>query len=75
MATVAELQEQLAELKTARRTGARVITFGAGPSSRTVEYRSDAELAAAIADLETELAHATGEKPIRGFVVRSSKGW
>ena len=75
MTNVAELREQLAELKAARRTGARSISFGAGPSSRTVEYRTDAEFAAAIADLEADLARTTGEQPARSIVVRGEKGW
>ena len=75
MATAEELRADLETLKAARRSGARIITFGHGPSSRTVEYRSDAQLAAAIAAAEQELANATGARPVRGFVVRGEKGW
>ncbi len=45
MADVTELLADLAALKRARRTGARSVTIG----KEIVEYRSDSELAAAIA--------------------------
>lgn len=75
MASVDELRGDLEKLKAARRSGARVITFGSGASMRTVEYRRDSDLAAAIAATEAEIAAVTGSRPARGFVVRGEKGW
>jgi hypothetical protein len=61
-------QATLAKLKAARASGVRSVTFG----DRTVVYRDDAELAAAINALEEELSPR-----IKTVVVRplASKGW
>lgn len=69
MATVAELTDRLDKLRAARASGARSFQYG----EKRVEYRSDAELAAAIADLEHQLA---GERGIRIHTIRitASKG-
>lgn len=50
--TTAEKQQLLADLKTARFSGAKRVKF----RERDVTYRSDAELLKAISDLENELA-------------------
>jgi hypothetical protein len=52
MATREDLQTRLNTLRTLRAKGVRKITEG----GNQVEYRSDAELATAIADLERQLA-------------------
>jgi hypothetical protein len=67
------LQEQLADLREARATGARQIRFRDGSVDKLVEYRTDAELAAAIADLERRIAAQT-RTPVRVTYIRSSKG-
>lgn len=51
---VTEMQQQLANLRALRAEGVRKTRFG----DDETEYRSDAELAAAIADLETRIATA-----------------
>lgn len=71
MTDIATLLRQLEELKDARRTGARRIRF----ADRETEYRSDAELAAAIANLERELAAEQGLARPTSIVIRSNKGW
>lgn len=67
------LQEQLADLREARATGARQIRFRDGSVDKLVEYRTDAELAAAIADLERRIAAQT-RVPVRVTYIRASKG-
>lgn len=68
MATLTQLRRQLDDLKAARATGARAIEF----QGRRVEYKSDSEMAAAIAALEAEI---DGKPRMKNFVVRSTKGW
>jgi hypothetical protein len=62
---------QLEALKSARRTGALRVRF----ADREVTYRSDTELKAQIAALESELAAAEGTPRPRNVVIRSTKGW
>lgn len=59
MATLADLQARLEALRQVRATGRRRVEYGGG----SVEFRSDAELAAAIADIERQIATATGARP------------
>ena len=63
-----DLAAELAALKKARRSGVRSVTI----EGFTTQYASDAELAAAIAATEREIAGAT--KP-RNLIVRATKGW
>jgi hypothetical protein len=68
--TVAEMQEQLANLRALRAEGVRKTRFGEDET----EYRSDSELAAAIADLESRIAAAL--TPSRRIIYpRTSKGY
>ncbi len=70
MTTTAEMELQLAELRELRAEGVRRAQFG----EDHVEYRSDAELAAAIADLEYRLSLLT--KPTARIIYpRVSKGY
>lgn len=75
MTSIDELRLEIGALKKARRSGARRVLYGSGASQREVEYRSDRELAAAIAAAEAELARATGARPVMAVLVRSTKGW
>ena len=70
MIPVAELQQRLDELRRVRSEGRRSITYKSG---RVVTYGSDAELAAAIGDLERQLASATGT-PVHTIRIAASKG-
>lgn len=63
MATVEELQAQLAKLKAARASGAKSISY----DNRMVTYRDVAELNAAIASVEQELAALQGTNTVRRF--------
>jgi hypothetical protein len=67
MTDIATLQAQLEALKTARRNGLRTAEC----NDMRVEYKSDAEMVRAIADIEAELAGGT----VNTVVIRSSKGW
>lgn len=72
--TTATLETQLEKLRAARATGAREIEFTAGTGqSRRVQYKSDAEMAAAIADLEQRIAAVSGP-PVRVIRFATSKG-
>ena len=63
----------LDKLRSARASGARRIQF----SDREVEFRSDTEIARAIAALEAELETVEGVTKVRNIVVRPAafKGW
>ncbi len=67
-AAAPDLAAELAALKKARRSGVRSITI----EGFSTQYASDAEMAAAIADTEREIAGTT--KP-RNIIVRATKGW
>lgn len=72
MATAAELQARLEKLREVRANGVRTTRFG----EDEVTFRSDAELAAAIADLERQLAETTTGRTLPRIInIRSNKGW
>lgn len=68
MPTAEQIRDRLEKLKIMRASGARRVRFG----DRETEYRDDAELTAAINDLQNELDG--GDRP-RAVKIRSSKGW
>ncbi len=72
-ATIEEMQAQLDSLRAARAGGEKRIRFRGPETEREVEYKSDAEMAAAIADLEGRINAAAGGRAntVRFF---SSKG-
>lgn len=70
MATVADLIRFRDDLRAARYSGAKVFQDQNG---ERVEYRSDRELAAAMAALESEIA-AMAAKPASRILPRTSKG-
>lgn len=69
MADSASLQAQLAKLRDLRAKGVSTYTI----KDRSMTYRSDRELAAAIADLEKQIATQEGGT-VRKIRVRSTKG-
>jgi hypothetical protein len=73
---LATLNEQLAELKAARASGARRVRFRSGDGEREVEFRMDSELVAAIGALEREIAglEAARARP-RIVYVHTERGW
>jgi hypothetical protein len=58
MATLSELQARLEALRATRASGERSIEY----EGTRVEYRTDGELATAIADLEQQIAAASGRR-------------
>jgi hypothetical protein len=73
MADFATLTLQLESLRAARRSGALEVQFG----DRRIRYRSDRELALAIAATEEEIAALEGVPRVRNVVLRSpsDRGW
>lgn len=71
MATVAELTKMRADLFAARMGGARAFHDSNG---ERVEFKSDAEMAKAMAALDAELAKATGAAAPRVLHFTTSKG-
>ena len=69
MATVIEMQAQLEALRKARSSGLRQVET----DGKSVEYKSDMEMAAAIADLERRISAASAT-PVRHVHFNSSKG-
>ncbi|MFN4125252.1 phage head-tail joining protein [Pannonibacter indicus] len=68
--TLAELQTQAERLRALRGRGVRKVSI----DGEEVEYRSDAELAAAIADIEARIA-ALVKPRSRIFSPKVSKGY
>jgi hypothetical protein len=73
MRTAATILAELDALRSARASGALEIRVGLD----VVRYKSDSEMAAAIAGLESELEQVQGTARARTIVVRSAdrKGW
>lgn len=69
MSDLATLQQRLEHLRELRADGVRRARFG----EDEMEFRSDTELQAAIADIERQIASLN--QPRRLFVVRTSKGF
>lgn len=58
MADLATLQEQLNDLRTHRARGVQTVTIGA----ETIVFKTDAQMAEAIADLEQRIAAQSGRQ-------------
>ena len=71
MATEQELADRLERLRQVRASG----TLRVETENERIEYRSDADLAAAIADLERQIAGARSSTPIVRTVVVLDKGY
>lgn len=71
MATLAQLQAWRAALEAARYAGVRIVESGDG---RRVEYRTDAEMRTALADINRQIEAAGTSSPISMIRVSSSKG-
>lgn len=70
MATLAELTKMRAELHAARMTGAREYQDQNG---ERIQYKSDAEMARALAALDAEIAGLTA-RPANTILFKTSKG-
>lgn len=67
---MATLEDQLQTLREARASGLRKVKYG----EREMEYRTDEELAAAIADLERRIAQQNGAA-VHAIRIYSNKGF
>lgn len=70
MTDLATLQARLETLKNARGSGALTVSY----QGKSVTYRSDRELLAAIGSLQAEIDAAQGVARVRNVAVRST-GW
>lgn len=70
MATLAELKTARDQLLRQRHSGVARVTFGA----KTVQYRDDSEIAAALHDLERSIAAEEGTRPVRQIRTYATKG-
>lgn len=69
-----ELTERLEALRKARASGVRRVEFEVSNGvRRLVEYKSDSDLAAAIADIERQIAQLSGTRKSVVYI-NSSKG-
>jgi hypothetical protein len=71
VASVEELQGQLATLKAARASGIQKVRY----RDRETWFKTNAEMAAAIRSLESEIAAATDAPGPRVIYVQNSRGW
>lgn len=71
MATLAELQAHRAALEAARYSGNRRVRVG----GTEVEFKSDSEMAAALADLDQRIKDASGTAPPATFQFIPCKGY
>jgi hypothetical protein len=72
--TVASLSAQLETLNAARASGVRTVSYQANGVNRSVEYRSDREMAMAQMDLERRIAALQAGGPRRTVLIATSKG-
>ena len=70
MATIAELQAMRETLVQKRFAGIREYTIG----SRRLVYQSDAEMGAALQELDRQIAALSGTQSVSTIVFRTSKG-
>jgi hypothetical protein len=71
VASSSELEARLEALKAQRDSAVARVSY----DGRSVEYRSTAEIARAIAELERELQTVQGTAPVRQIRVYTSKGY
>lgn len=69
---MAYTQDDIDALKAAIASGALQVTFGSGPDSRTVKYRSLAEMRSILADMVAEVM--PGAAPVSRTVGSYSSG-
>lgn len=74
MADLATLQTQLETLRANRARGISRLSISSPVTRRETEFRSDAEIAAAIADIERQIAAQTASAAPKLIYFNTSKG-
>jgi hypothetical protein len=72
---VADLRAQLVALQSARWSGTLSVSYQANGITRTVGYKTDEQMASAIADLEQRIRILEGSHLPRNIAVRGRRGW
>ena len=75
MATLVELEGFRDKLLAARGSGVARVMIQSPLTRRETEFRSDAELAAALADIERRIAALSGAAAVSFVNPRNSRGW
>ena len=75
MADLATLTARLDALRASRATGVLTVRLASDGVEQMTTFKSDAEMASAIAALESEIAAASGMRPVRNIIVRNAGGW
>jgi len=71
MVDLAELKQRRDDLRRTRADGVARAKFG----DDEIEYRSDSEIAAALASLDREIAALEGRQSVQTINFRSKRGW
>jgi hypothetical protein len=69
-----ELKTRRAQLEAARYSGTKVVVYAWEGGQVRTEYASDGEMKSALADLDRQIAAASGVTPIRTVRLSTSKG-
>jgi hypothetical protein len=72
---VADLRAQLVALQSARWSGTLSVSYQANGITRTVGYKTNEQMASAIADLEQRIRILEGRNLPRNIAVRGRSGW
>ena len=72
---VDQLRFLRAKLITQRASGVGRVTVRSPVSQREVEFRTDAEMAAAIADLDRRIQALQGGSSVQIVNIRNARGW
>lgn len=75
MADLTELRARRESLLKARASGLARVSIKSPHSEETIEYRSDSEIAAALASIEREIAGLEGREGVQIVNFRSKRGW
>ena len=73
--TLADLQDYRGKLVKARSSGLARVSVQSPATRREMEFRSDAELAAALADVDRQIAALNGGSVVQVVNIRNSRGW
>lgn len=73
--TASELRVMRDALVRARAVSQRRIEYQANGITRVVDFRNDAEMRVALADIERRLGAAEGRSSVNVVNIRSEKGW